>query len=51
MVITRAQSASINQAIHTKMNDYCENESDISLPGLSSQNLNARNNDQHIAIQ
>ena len=30
------------------MDEYSDNESDISLPGFSSQNLNARSNDQQL---
>ena len=48
MIITRAQSASNNQANHTFMDEYSANDSDISLPGFSLQNINARNNNQQM---
>ena len=39
MVITGAKSASNSQTSNTNMDDYSDNESDISLPGFGSQNV------------
>ena len=39
MVITRAHSKTNVQARNTNMNDYSDNESDISLHELNSHNL------------
>ena len=46
--MTRAHSASNNQANLTNMDECSDKDSDISLPGFSSQNLNVRNNDQQM---
>ena len=49
MIITRAQSASNNQANKTKTNNYSDNESDISLPGFESQNVIVRTDNGRMA--
>ena len=43
MVITRAQSTANFPARNTDINDYSDNESDLSLPEINSDNLIAEN--------
>ena len=49
MVITRAQSTINNQTSNTNIDYYSDNDSDISFPVFSSQNVNIRIDSQQMA--
>ena len=46
MVITRPQSTNSAEVKITNMKDYCDNESDVSLPEFNSHNVTTENSNR-----